>query len=130
MNSRRLWRFYALLTAAGVAIAGLSVVLSGAGEYLSSLRHIRPAYAVTMAAVTTASVLTRFVRRQVLIRSAGSRAPTRPTLSIFVASLAGVAAPMYVGEAVRGVFVRRDFKVPMRKSDIEPEWAFMVCASA
>jgi SAM-dependent methyltransferase/uncharacterized membrane protein YbhN (UPF0104 family) len=114
--SRRLWWFYALLAAAGMAIAALWVILSGAGEYLSSLRRIRPAYALAMAALTTCCVLIRFVRWQFLLRASGFRTPTRPTLSIFLASLAGIATPLYVGEAIRGVFMRRDFSIPMRVS--------------
>ncbi|MBI1790345.1 MAG: flippase-like domain-containing protein, partial [Acidobacteria bacterium] len=55
----------------------------------------------------------RFVRWQFLLRRAGIPVPARASLSLYLASLAGVATPGHAGELIRGAFLRRQFGVPL-----------------
>lgn len=69
-----------------------------------------------LVALTAACVGVRFLRWQYLLRCAGVLVPTRPSLRIYVASLAGILTPVYAGEAIRAVFLRHRFNVPVQAS--------------
>jgi ubiquinone/menaquinone biosynthesis C-methylase UbiE len=99
-----------------VALAGAVawVIAGGTQAYLAGLRHVNALYLPPLLLITAFCVIVRFVRWQFLLRRANVRTPTRPSLAIFLASLAGIVTPAYVGEAVRSVFMRRRFGTPAR----------------
>lgn len=88
----------------------------GGFEGLSGLTAVRPLYLAAMVGLTALCVLVRFVRWQFLMRHAGIRLTERPSLLIYLASLLGTATPAYIGEAIRGPLIRREFGVPLRVS--------------
>ncbi|HSL21140.1 MAG TPA: methyltransferase domain-containing protein [Vicinamibacterales bacterium] len=97
----------------GVLVAATWVRLGGGLGTFSSLLQASPLIVALMLGLTGLSVLVRFVRWQFLIRHAGVRLPARPSLQIYLASLVGTATPAYLGEAIRGAFIRRRFGVPL-----------------
>jgi SAM-dependent methyltransferase len=83
---------------------------------LTALGRLGPGHGFLLAGLTFACVLMRFVRWQYLCRRAGVRVPTRRSLSIYLASLAGIATPAYLGETIRCALLRREFGVPIRRT--------------
>lgn len=106
------------LTLALAVLAGLValwwIAAAGDGRGGLGLRAVVPV--IVMLGLTAMCVGVRFVRWQFLMRHAGVRMTERPSLLIYLASLVGTATPAYVGEAVRGAFLRRRFGVPLRVS--------------
>lgn len=98
----------------GLAVATGWVYFIGPARFFGALSRLKLPYVVVLAGITASSVFIRFVRWQYLLRRNGVRLPTRRSLSIYVASLAAIATPAYVGEVVRPVLVRRGFGVPLR----------------
>lgn len=99
----------AMLLVLGLAVVALWVRFAGGPELIEGIGRLHPVYALVLVGLTAASVLLRFVRWQFLLRRLHVRVPTRRSLSIYLASLAGIATPAYVGEAIRSVFLRRAF---------------------
>lgn len=97
----------------GSTVAAGWVYFTGPSRLLTALSRLDLPYVVVLAGITASSVFTRFVRWQYLLRRNGVRLPTRRSLSIYVASLAAIATPAYVGEVARPVLVRRSFGVPL-----------------
>jgi SAM-dependent methyltransferase/uncharacterized membrane protein YbhN (UPF0104 family) len=104
----------ALLVVLGLIVVALWVRFAGGPELLEGIGRMNPAYGVALAGLTLSCVLLRFIRWQFLLRRLGVRVPTRRSLSIYLASLAGIATPAYIGEAVRSAFLRRAFGAPVR----------------
>lgn len=111
---RRLTLVNLALALLGVTVAGLWVWLIGGPEHLRDLLLVDTRAFALLVCLTGSCVFVRFVRWQYLLRSVNVRIPTRASLSIFLASLAGMATPAYVGELVRATFMRRRFGVPAR----------------
>jgi SAM-dependent methyltransferase len=111
---RRLVLASLALGALGALIAGGWLLATGGFGALRGLGRARPAFLVLLAAVTLAHLLLRFLRWQFLLRRAEVRLPERRSLSIYLASLPGMATPAYLGEALRAVFARRAFGTPVR----------------
>ncbi len=92
-------------------------VRSAGGESLvQGVLGARIPFVVLALSLTAAWLFIRFIRWQFLLRQVGVRLPIRPTLHSYVAGLPGTATPAYVGEAIRGVFLKRRFGVPIRIS--------------
>ncbi len=92
-----------LLGIAGAAIALAWLRVTGGPDTLEIFSRVRPGYGLLLAALTAVNVLVRFLRWQFLLRRVNVRIPTRSSLSIYLASLAAIATPAYVGEVVRSV---------------------------
>ncbi len=67
-----------------------------------------------MLAVTAFWLVVRFIRWQYMMRRAGVRIPIRGSAAAYLAGLPGTATPAYVGELIRGVFIRRRYGVPLQ----------------
>lgn len=104
----------AALFLAGAVIVAIWVRYAGGPELLDAMRQLGPVHGVAMLAITASCVFLRFLRWQYLLRRLGIRVPTRPSLSIYLASLAGIATPAYVGETLRCALLRRQYGVPIR----------------
>ncbi len=100
----------------GGAFAAWWIQSVGGQQLLRGLLAAQPGFVALALALTAAWLFVRFIRWQFLLRRIGVRLPIRPTLQTYVAGLPGTATPAYVGEAVRGVFLKRRFGVPMRVS--------------
>ena len=103
-----------LLIGAVAAAAWLRSV--GTDPLADALARARPLGVLVMLGCTAAWLVLRFVRWQYLLRQAGIRVPIRPTISTYLAGLPGTATPAYVGELIRGVFLRRRFGTPVRSA--------------
>jgi len=102
----------AALIVAGALVALLWVHAIGEREFVRGLARMDPTFLVPLLGATAAFLAVRFVRWQFLLRHTGIRIPTRPSLSVYLASLVGTATPAYVGEAVaRGVLMRLRFGI-------------------
>ena len=122
MTLKHFLRITALQIFFGIAITGLWIYFTGGARYLGSFEEIRPAYIILLLGIISFCIFSRFVRWQFLLRRIGMRIPTRPSLYIYLASLIGIATPAYLGEMIRGLFMRREFRVPFRIT----LWVFVV----
>lgn len=114
MPLRRLPPLTLPLLLLGLGVAGAWVFWSARGAPASALLPTHPAFLLPILLITGGFVFIRFVRWQFLLRRAEVRVPTRGSLSVYLASLLGTATPAYVGELVRGVFLRRRFGSDLR----------------
>ena len=114
MARRRLVLASLVLGAVGALIAGAWLLATGGLGALRDLGRAHPAFLTLLFALTLVHLALRFVRWQFLLRRAGVRLPERRSLSIYLASLPGMATPAYLGEALRAVFARRAFGAPVR----------------
>lgn len=114
MTFRRLWHLNLSMVLVGAVAASLWVGLAGGRDLLARLLRLHPAIIGAMLSVTAFWLLMRFLRWQFLLRAVGVRLPVRPSLTIYLASLAGSATPAYAGELVRGLFIKRHFGTPLR----------------
>lgn len=112
----RLLRLNSVLFIVAAIVVLVWIRLAGGFDSIAGLAAAQPLQVVTMLGLTAACVLIRFFRWQFLMRHAGSRLIERPSLLIYLASLVGTATPAYVGEAVRGAFIKRRFGVPLKIS--------------
>ena len=115
-RSRLLTGLNVLLLAAGLVVAALWLRATGGMQAFAALSELRWWGIPLLVGASTASIGMRFVRWQYLLRRADVRIPARRSLSIYLASLMGIATPGYVGEIVRGVFLKRGFGVPLRST--------------
>jgi SAM-dependent methyltransferase/uncharacterized membrane protein YbhN (UPF0104 family) len=95
----------------GAALAGYWIHRAGGSGALGGLSRVPAAYLAILLSLSATSIVVRFVRWQYLLRSAGVRVPIRSSLAIYLASLAGIATPAYVGEVLRVVLLRKRFGV-------------------
>lgn len=102
--------------AIGAGLASWWVGTTGGSAFLRGLASVNPLMVVFALAATAGWLFARFIRWQFLLRRVGVRLPIRTTLGTYIAGLPGTATPAYVGEAIRGLFIRRRFGVPMRVS--------------
>ena len=100
----------------GGALAAWWARSVGGQDLVRGVLGARPSLVALALALTATWLFIRFIRWQFLLRRVGVRLPIRPTLQTYVAGLPGTATPAYVGEAIRGVFLKRRFGVPMRVS--------------
>jgi ubiquinone/menaquinone biosynthesis C-methylase UbiE/uncharacterized membrane protein YbhN (UPF0104 family) len=100
----------------GGLLAAWWVRSTGGTTLVRGLLAARPGLVVLALAATASWLFARFIRWQFLLRRVGVRLPIRSTLGTYIAALPGTATPAYVGEAIRGVFIKRRFGVPMRVS--------------
>jgi SAM-dependent methyltransferase/uncharacterized membrane protein YbhN (UPF0104 family) len=110
----QLGRVWLALLVVGGAVAAIWISLAAGSATLEAFGGIQPAYVVLLLATTAFSVFVRFVRSQFLLRRVGFRLPTRRSLSVFLASLVGIATPAYAGETIRALLMRNAFGVPAR----------------
>jgi uncharacterized membrane protein YbhN (UPF0104 family) len=89
---------------------------AGGESLLRDLLSARPAGVLVALAATAGWLFLRFIRWQFLLRRVGVRLPIRSTLGTYIAGLPGTATPAYVGEVIRGLFIKRRFGVPLRLS--------------
>jgi len=101
---------------AGGALAVWWARSAGGSALLRGILSARPATVLVALAATSGWLFLRFIRWQFLLRRVGVRLPIRSTLGTYIAGLPGTATPAYVGEVVRGLFIRRRFGVPIRLS--------------
>ena len=109
MTQSRLYRTSIALLLTGVASVLAWVWLLGRAGAAPEW-SLRPWYVLLLFGITAACVLLRFSRWQFILRRTEVRVPARRSLSIYLASLAGIATPAYVGELSRAVLVRRESK--------------------
>ena len=84
----------------------------GLTDFAGRLAGASIPWVVSMLGLTLTWLFIRFIRWQFLLRRGAVRIPIRPTLSVYLAGLLGTATPGYVGELVRGVFLKRRFGAP------------------
>ncbi|HUF31391.1 MAG TPA: lysylphosphatidylglycerol synthase domain-containing protein [Gemmatimonadaceae bacterium] len=99
---------------AGAIIVAIWVRYAGGPELLDAMRQLGLVHGAALLAITASCLFLRFLRWQYLLRRLGIRVPTRPSMSIYLASLAGIATPAYVGETLRCALLRRHYGVPIR----------------
>ena len=99
---------------AGLVVATAWVVAANAGQLTTALTRAEPATVALMLAVTAFWLVVRFVRWQYMMRRAGVRVPIRGSAAAYLAGLPGTATPAYVGELIRGVFLKRRYGVPFQ----------------
>ncbi|MCI0435740.1 MAG: methyltransferase domain-containing protein [Gemmatimonadetes bacterium] len=116
MRSRQYRAVSALLVMAGIVVVAAWIGLAGGRALLTALARLRPATGLLLVAITCACVLLRFLRWQYLCRRVGVRVATRRSLTIYLASLAGIATPAYIGETLRCALLRREFGAPLRRT--------------
>jgi SAM-dependent methyltransferase/uncharacterized membrane protein YbhN (UPF0104 family) len=114
MARRRLLLLTLALGAVGAAIASGWLLASGGAAAFRPLGRARPIWLMALLGATLGQLGLRFLGWQFLLRRAEVRIPERRSLGIYLASLPGMATPAYVGEALRAVFARRAFGVPVR----------------
>jgi hypothetical protein len=114
MAKRRLARLTLLMAMLGVAIALVWVWLSGGAVLFGEISRVRPLWLVSLVLATAVNVCVRFLRWHYLLRRVQVLLPARRSFSIYLASLAAIITPAYLGEVVRPVFVRNSFSVPIR----------------
>jgi len=122
MTLKHYVRFNAFQIFLGIAITGLWIYFTGGTRYLGSFRDIRPDYIILLLGIISFCIFSRFVRWQFILRRIDVRIPARRSLSIYMASLVGIATPAYLGEIIRGLFIRREFRVPF----LITLWVFVV----
>ena len=113
---RRLLRVNLGLLLLGALVALAWVLATSASTSAEVLAAFRPAYALPLLGISALCVWLRFVRWQFLLRRVDVRVPTRESLSLYLASLVGIATPAHVGEVLRCVFLRRRRGVPLPRS--------------
>lgn len=113
-SGRPLYRLSVGLLLLGLLVAVLWVVRVAPFDWTAWLSGLRGRWLLALPMLTVACLLARFFRWQFLLRSAGILVPIRENLSIYGASLIGIATPGYVGEALRSVFLKRRFGWPLR----------------
>jgi SAM-dependent methyltransferase len=105
-----------VLLVAGLAVVAAWVRFAGGRELAAAVGRLNPVTGLVLLGLTGACVLLRFVRWQYLLRRAGVRIPTRRSAAIYLASLAGIATPAYLGETLRCALIRREFGIPVRRT--------------
>ncbi|MBK8248084.1 MAG: flippase-like domain-containing protein [Gemmatimonadetes bacterium] len=100
----------------GAVVAAWWAGAVGGASLLRDVSQARVVWVLVALGATAAWLAARFIRWQFLLRRVGVRLPIRSTLGTYVAGLAGTITPAYLGEAVRGLFIKRRFGVPMRIS--------------
>ena len=100
----------------GAALALWWVRTTGGAALLRGLAGANLVFVLLALGATAGWLFARFIRWQFLLRRVGVRLPIRTTLGTYIAGLPGTATPAYLGEAIRGVFIKRRFGVPMRVS--------------
>jgi SAM-dependent methyltransferase/uncharacterized membrane protein YbhN (UPF0104 family) len=110
----RFYRLSAGLLLVGLFVAVLWVVRVAESDWLAQLSSVDVVWFVVVAVLTLACLLARFFRWHFLLRSARILVPIRASLSIYAASLVGIATPAYAGEALRSVLLRRELGWPIR----------------
>jgi SAM-dependent methyltransferase/uncharacterized membrane protein YbhN (UPF0104 family) len=105
---------YLLPLLVGGVVAALWVRATGGAGLARGLLSASPAAIALALALTATWLFVRFIRWQFLLRRVGVRIPIRTSLGSYLGALPGTATPAYVGEAIRAVFLRRRFGVPMR----------------
>ena len=98
----------------GVLVVVLWVRLAGGEALVRALSRVNPLYVPALLSLTVACVGLRFIRWQYLLRRIGVRVPTRRSGAVYLASLAGIATPAYLGETIRSVLLRRSAGAPVR----------------
>lgn len=114
MRNRTFRYATAALFVLGAVVVGIWARFVGGPDLVAGVARLHPLYGLLLAGATGACVLLRFIRWQYLLRRLGIRIPTRRSLSIYLASLAGIATPAYLGESIRSALIRRAFGVPVR----------------
>ena len=71
---------------------------------------------VAMLAVAAVWAIVRFLRWQFLLRCARVRLPIRPVLVSYLAAMPGMSTPLYFGEVLRAVLLRRRFQAPLHRT--------------
>jgi uncharacterized membrane protein YbhN (UPF0104 family) len=99
---------------AGLVVAVAWILAANAGRLIAVLSRADPLAVAAMLGVTAFWLVVRFVRWQYMMRRAGVRVPVRGSMAAYLAGLPGTATPAYVGELIRGVFLRRRYGVPLR----------------
>jgi glycosyltransferase 2 family protein len=120
MNGRSIRTAALGLGLLGLGVAAAWVWLAGGPALLAAIARLPLTHLPLLVGLTAACVVLRFLRWQYLLRRLGVRVPTRASFRIYVASLAGIATPAYLGETVRSALLRREFGVPLRIS--LPAW--------
>lgn len=114
MARRRRLLLYALPLLVGVACAAVWVRYTGGDALLRGLAGANPGSVALALGLTGCWLFARFIRWQFLLRRVGIRIPIRSSFGSYLAALPGTATPAYIGEAIRGVFIKRRFGVPLR----------------
>jgi len=110
---RRLLRLNVVLILLGLGVAVAWVLSTSAAASFDALAAFRPVFAPLLIGVSLFCIAVRFLRWQYLLRRVDVRVPTRPSAVAYLASLLGIATPAHVGEAIRCVLLRRQFRVPL-----------------
>ena len=105
-----------LLGIAGTAIALGWLSATGGIGALEILKLVNPGYVALLVSLTATNVFIRFLRWHFLLRRVDVKIPTRSSLSIYLASLAAIATPAYIGEVVRPVLVAQRFGAPIART--------------
>ena len=98
----------------GLAVCIFWIYLSGGGELVKGLTEVPSGIIILLPVITAFWIFARFIRWQFILRRVNVRVPIRGGLSIYLASLPGIATPAYIGEVIRSVFMKQKFGIPLR----------------
>jgi uncharacterized protein (TIRG00374 family) len=106
--SPKLLRQFLLWLVIGIAVYGITVVISGVDEMQASLSRIGSFGWAAVIGLSTVNIAIRFLRWQYYLRTLGHAVPVWPSLQYFLAGFAFTSTPAKAGEIVRSVYLKRD----------------------
>jgi len=111
----RVMRSVLIFALAGAVLYGAATLASDYGAVLSSLKAF-PGDALTLVlAMVLVGWLSRGWRFYYYLRHSGEKVPLGYAITAFLAGFALTGTPGKVGEAVKGVFLKQDYGVPVTK---------------
>jgi len=111
----RLVRSVLIFVVAGILLYGVATLASDYSAIMASLLHFPPSVLALVIGLVLAGWLLRGWRFHYYLCRSGESVPFGYSVQAFLAGFALTGTPGKVGEAVKGVFLKRDYRVPVTK---------------
>jgi len=111
----RMVRSVLIFAVAGVLLYGVATLASDYTVIMTSLLHFPASTLAAVICLVFVGWLLRGWRFHYYLRRSGESVPLGYSLQAFLAGFALTGTPGKVGEAVKGVFLKRDYRVPVTK---------------
>ncbi len=105
--SPKLLRQFLLWLVIGIAVYGITIVISDVDKIRASLSRIGALGWIAVIGLSTLNIAIRFVRWQNYLRVLGHNVPAWPSLQYFLAGFAFTSTPAKAGEVVRSMYLKR-----------------------